>query len=72
MALTNEQLQTRIEAIEETLNTVQTALNNLASKAQLKSLLSIRQAEIEQLKTDVASLKSQVSTLQEIVADLQE
>ena len=65
MALTNEQLQTRIEAIEEVLNNVQTALNNLANKAQLKALLNIRQAEIEQLKIDVASLKTQVAALQE-------
>lgn len=54
----------RIEAIETKLNELQTAANNLATKRQLKELLNIRQAEIEQLKEEVALLKTRVTALE--------
>lgn len=54
----------RIQAIESAINDLQTALNALATKAQLKQLLNIRQSEIEDLKARVASLESQISLLQ--------
>ena len=54
----------RIQAIEASLNDLQTAVNNLATKTQLKQLLNIRQSEIEELKSKVATLESEVITLQ--------
>lgn len=65
MALTNNQLLERIVAIEDTLNTVQVALNNLATKQQLKANLGIRQKEIDDLNKKVAELESQIKVLQE-------
>jgi len=54
----------RIEAIEAKMNQMQTAMNNLATKRQLLQLLNIRQAEIEQLKTDYAALEQRVHDLE--------
>ena len=54
----------RIEAIEAKMNQMQTAMNNLATKRQLLQLLNIRQAEIEQLKTDYAALEQRVHNLE--------
>lgn len=54
----------RIEAIEQAINDLQQALNALATKAQLKQLTGIRQAEIEDLKARVTALETQVSILQ--------
>jgi len=39
-------------------------MNNLATKRQLLQLLNIRQAEIEQLKTDYAALEQRVHDLE--------
>lgn len=64
MALTNSQLLDRIVEIEETINTLQTALNNLASKKTMNQILAIKQKEIEDLKSRVTSLESQISILQ--------
>jgi hypothetical protein len=54
----------RIQAIEKAVNDLQTALNALATKAQMKQLLNIRQSEIEDLKTRVAALESEIQILQ--------
>lgn len=64
MALSNAQLQARVEAIEEKLNEIQTALLNITTAAQLKASQLVRQKEIEQLKTRVTSLESQIVALQ--------
>ena len=64
MSLNNQQLEDRIIVIEEKLNEIQTALNSLATKRQLKQLLNIRQAEIDELQQKVASLETQVAALQ--------
>jgi predicted nuclease with TOPRIM domain len=64
MALTNQQLTERIIAIETKLNDVQTALNNLATKAQLKSLASVRQSDILDLQARVTELETQIQILQ--------
>ena len=64
MALTNDQLLERIVIIETKLNEIQTALNNLVSRKQMKALAQLRQSEIEELKTKVATLESQVAVLQ--------
>lgn len=54
----------RVEAIEEMLNSLQIAINNLASKQQLRQLLLIRQEEIDSLKLRVTDLETQVAALQ--------
>jgi len=63
MALTNDQLLERIVAIENAINELQTALNNLATRRLVKNLASVRQDEIDDLKTRVESLESQVALL---------
>jgi polyhydroxyalkanoate synthesis regulator phasin len=63
MALTESE-NARILAIEEMLNNVQVALNQLATKTQLKSLANIRQAEIDTLKEQVAALEQRIFNLE--------
>lgn len=64
MSLTNDQLEDRIIAIEAVVNDLQTAVNLLATKAMLKQLVNIRQAEMDNLTTRVAALESAVKLLQ--------
>lgn len=54
----------RIQAIEEMLNKLQIATKNLASKAQMRQLLLVKQAEIDELRQRVESLETQVTNLQ--------
>lgn len=54
----------RVQAIETKINEMQVAINKLASRAQLKQLLNIRQSEIQELQQDVTDLQSQVEALQ--------
>lgn len=54
----------RIQRIEQKLNDVQTALNNVAPKRMVKSLSNIRQAEIDDLKTAIAELTQRVTDLE--------
>jgi len=54
----------RVQAIETKINEMQVAINKLASRAQLKQLLNIRQSEIQELQQTVADLQSQVEALQ--------
>lgn len=62
--MSEQTLLDRIEAIELMMNDLQTALNALATKAQLKSSVNIRQSEIEDLKERVSSLEAQIQALQ--------
>lgn len=55
---------TRVEAIEEMLNAIQVAIGNLASKAQMRQLLLIRQTELDNLIARISSLETQIATLQ--------
>lgn len=48
----------RITAIETKLNEIQVALNNLPTKTQMKQLLALRQAEINDLKQRVEALEA--------------
>ena len=57
-------IEARFQAIENKLNELQIAVNNLATKAQMKSLLNIRQAEIEDLKTRTTVLENKVAILE--------
>lgn len=63
MAWTPEE-EARIQAIEAKLNEIQTALNNVASRAMVKQLVNHRQSEIIKLQEEVESLKTQIATLQ--------
>jgi len=51
MALTDPEIR-RIEDIETTLNTLQTAINNSASKRELKAALSILSTQLTQIQED--------------------
>jgi len=59
-----ETLILRIEAIENALNDMQTAVNNVATKGQMKALLTLRQNEIDDLQSRVESLEAQIKVLQ--------
>lgn len=63
MALTDAE-QLRLLAIEETLNDLQIAVNNLASKLQVRQLLLLKQQEIDALTEKVELLESQIAILQ--------
>lgn len=54
----------RIRAIELKLNDIQTALNNLATREQLKQLLNIRQSEITELQEKVVELEQRILDLE--------
>src|SRR3989304_8545127 len=55
MALTATE-DKRIQTLEKKLNELQDALNKLATKAQLKQLLLLRQTDIDQVKEDMEHL----------------
>jgi len=56
--------ETRIQAIETMLNSLQIAVSNLASKQQLRQLTLLKQNEIEALETRITALETIVATLQ--------
>lgn len=56
MALTSSE-ELRLQAIEQRLNQIQEALNQLTTKRQMKSLLNIRQSEINDLKSEIQTLQ---------------
>lgn len=62
MAWTSNE-EARIEQIEQLLNRMQTALNNLASKQQLKALSVLKEKDINDLITRVVALENQVALL---------
>lgn len=64
MALTDSQVQARIEALEAKVNEIQIAINNLASKKTLNALLLVRQKEIDELKQQVKTLETEIAALQ--------
>jgi polyhydroxyalkanoate synthesis regulator phasin len=55
---------TRLTALENAVNDLQTAITNLASMAQLRQLNLIKQEEIEALQQRVADLETQIEVLQ--------
>jgi polyhydroxyalkanoate synthesis regulator phasin len=57
----------RIEAIEDMLNKLQVAINNLASKKQMQQLLLLKQNEIDSLTQRVVTLESQITLLQNLM-----
>lgn len=59
-AITVEQFQALVRAVQA----LQIAVNNLASKAQLRQLYTLRQQEIEELKTRLDTIEQQVQILQ--------
>ncbi len=59
--------KTRVEALEKQMNIAQTAMLNLASVQQLRSIVVLKQQEIDDLKSRVATLESQIATLQKSV-----
>ena len=64
MALTDTE-NSRITQIEEAVNALQTALNNVASKQEARAWSQIRQAEIDDLATRVAALEAAIKILQD-------
>lgn len=54
----------RINAIELMLNKIQTAITNLASQKQLRSIVALKQNEINDLTSRVVALEQQVAILQ--------
>ena len=58
MSLTNSQLQARIEVIEKWINTLQTSLNNTATRRELKNLMALISAQVTSLQDQVGNLDS--------------
>ena len=54
----------RVVAIEKALNKLNTAVKNLAPKADLNAYTLVRQREIDALATRVATLEEQIRLLQ--------
>jgi len=64
MAMTTEQLESRLLAIEQAITDLQTAVQNLASIQQLRQLYALRQQEIEEIKSSLDDIESQLGILQ--------
>lgn len=64
MSLINDQLLQRIQTIEDKLNEIQTALNNLIPKKIVNAAIALKQQEIDTLQTRVTTLESQIAILQ--------
>ena len=58
MALSNEQLQNRITTIEQWINTLQTALNNVATRREMKNLYAVIASQITSLQDVVGTVDS--------------
>jgi hypothetical protein len=58
MALTNSQLQSRIEQIELWINTLQTSLNNTATRREMKNLIALVSAQVTSLQDVVGTIDS--------------
>lgn len=55
---------TRINTLEEFVNSIATQLLNLVSKEQMRQLLLIKQREIDSLSSRLTALEAQIQTLQ--------
>ena len=62
MTLSNSQLQERLEALESIVNDLQTAVDNLATKRQLKQLLAVLRPEISDLSSQVDQIRQMVGS----------
>jgi hypothetical protein len=58
MALTNSQLQARIETIELWINTLQTSLNNTATRREMKNLIAVVSSQVSSLQDVVGTIDS--------------
>jgi len=67
MALSNEELEEKIDFLTKILNNVQVAITNLAAKEQLKQLTLLKQKDIDDLKNRVSDLENEVSLLKQQV-----
>ena len=56
MSLTNSQLQARIEGIETWINTLQTAINNVPTRRELKNLVALLTQEVTSLRDQVGNV----------------
>jgi len=57
--------KSQVTDIEKLLNKIQIAITNLASRAQLRQLLLVKQKEIDDLKTRVTSLESRIKIIED-------
>lgn len=68
MSLTNDQLLDRIVEIEALLTTIQTAMNNLATRKEVKNVVAlISQTEL----TNESEIEDRLSTIETKVNDIQ-
>lgn len=56
--------ETRVNTLEEYVNTLSTRISLLLSKEQMRQLLLIKQREIDALEARIVSLETQITTLQ--------
>ena len=52
------------QALARAVINIQTALNNVASKQQLRQLYALRQQEIEEIKARLDTIEAQIEILQ--------
>ena len=56
MALTNSQLQSRIECIEQWINVLQTSLNNAPTRRELKNLVALLSQQVTSLQDQIGNI----------------
>jgi len=65
LSLSNDDLEEKIDFLTVVLNEVQVAINNLASKQQLRQLTLLKQKDIDDLKNRVTDLENEVLLLKQ-------
>jgi hypothetical protein len=65
MALTNQELTDKVDAIIVAINNIQVAITNLAAKKQLEQLNFLNQREISDLKDRMAAAEADIQFIKD-------
>lgn len=70
MALTNEELESMLNALTDRLEALETKVGNCITTAQSNAITLVLEKDISDLKSDMTTTKNRVSTLEGRVNDL--
>jgi len=63
VSTTIDSLEQRVELLEEVVNSIQVALQNVASVEALNQILLIKQKDISDMKIDIEALRNEIELL---------
>ncbi len=70
MALTNEELESAINALDKRIAQIEKLIKNSVAHSQLNSVTLLLEKDLTDLKTDMTTTKNRVTTLEGTVNDL--